>query len=101
MPDTPDNLGDRLAPDTQLIRQLLVGNSPQAELIINPQALSGLDADSDDFPIASGQVLCHTETILFPFNRGLLVLPAAISAGFFGLGKDPFVPICFIISSFF
>jgi hypothetical protein len=95
MPDTPDDFGNRFPPDTQPIRQFLVGDPPQAELIIDPQAFSGLDADPDDFPVASGQFLCHTVTILSPLTGGVFVLPAAVSAGFFGWGKSPYVPILY------
>jgi hypothetical protein len=44
VPDTPDDLGNPFPPDAQLIRQFLVGDTPQAELVIKigkPPALPG------------------------------------------------------------
>jgi hypothetical protein len=67
-----------------------VGDSPKAELVIDPQALSGFDADADDFPVASGQFLCHTVTILSPLTGGVYFAGWSRSR-FFQLGK---IPLC-------
>jgi hypothetical protein len=100
MPGTPNNLGNPLPTDTQLIRQVLVGNTPKAELIIDPQPFPGFNADPDDFPVAFGQLMCHTVIILSPLTGGVCFY-RLVAQPVFSRRENSLLCRYFIISSFF